>query len=53
MKKKIDTTLHYMQYIIARIIFVGVIEFLIYSIIDGKIDAIVFCSLFLISHLFL
>ena len=53
MKKKIDTTLHFMQYIIARIIFVGVIGFLIYSIITGEIGAIIFCSLFLIFTLIL
>ena len=53
MKKKIDTTLHYSQFIISRIITVATVGVLIYSIIDGKVGAIVFCSLFLIYEFFL
>jgi len=53
MSKRIDTTLHYAQYIIARIIFMGGIGFLIYSIWTQKIGAIVFCSLCLIFAVFL
>lgn len=52
-KKRIDTNLHYAQYIIARIILVGVIGFLIYSIWTQKIGAIIFCSLFVIYVLIL
>ena len=52
-KKRIDTNLHYAQYIIARIILVGGIGFLIYSIWTQKIGAIIFCSLFVIYSLIL
>ena len=52
-KKRIDTNLHYAQYIVARIIFVGGIGFLIYSIWTKKIGAIIFCSLFVIFSLIL
>lgn len=52
-KKKIDTTLQYFQYIIARIIIIGVIGFLINSVVIRKIDVIIFCSLLLIYCLFL
>ena len=51
--KKIDTTLHYVQFIIARIIIVVVIVLLINSIIARQIDAIIFYSLFLIYGFFL
>ncbi|WP_157811552.1 hypothetical protein [Lacinutrix sp. Bg11-31] len=52
-KKRIDTNLHYAQYIIARIILVGGIGFLIYSIWTQKVVAIIFCSLFVIYALIL
>ncbi len=52
-KKRIDTNLHYAQYIIARIILIGGIGFLIYSIWTQKIGAIIFCSLFVIYALIL
>ena len=52
-KKRIDTNLHYAQYIGARIILVGGIGFLIYSIWKQKIGGIIFCSLFVIYTLIL
>ena len=52
-KKRIDTNLHYAQYILARIILVGGIGFLIYSIWTQKVGAIIFCSLFVIYALIL
>lgn len=52
-RKRIDTNIHYLQYIIARIILVGGIGFLIYSIWTQKIRAIIFCSLFVIYALIL
>ena len=52
-KKRIDTNLHYAQYIIARITFVGVIGFLIYSISTQDIGGIIFSSLFVIYILIL
>ncbi|TDY61015.1 hypothetical protein DFQ06_3024 [Algibacter lectus] len=52
-KKRIDTNLHYAQYIIARIILVGGIGFLIYSIWTKETGAIIFSSLFVIYVLIL
>ncbi|TBV28200.1 hypothetical protein DMZ43_03935 [Meridianimaribacter sp. CL38] len=52
-KKRIDTTLHYIQYIGARIALIGGIGFLIYSIWIKEIGAIIFCCLFVIYTLIL
>lgn len=52
-KKRIDTTLHYFQYVGARIGLIVVIGFLIYSIWIQRTSAIIFCSLFLLYTLFL
>ena len=52
-KKSIETSLHYAQYIIARIILVGGIGFLIYSIWIQKISAIIFSSIFITYTLIL
>ena len=52
-KKRIDTTLHYFQYVGARIGLIVVIGFLIYSIRIQRTSAIIFCSLFLLYTLFL
>lgn len=47
-KKRIDTYLHYAQYIIARMILVSSIVPLIHSIWTQRIDGIIFSSLFII-----
>lgn len=52
-KKRIDTTLHYVQYVGARIMFVVVVGFLLYNIWIQRTSAIIFCCLFLIYMLFL
>ena len=52
-KKRIDTNLHYIQYVVGRIGLVVVIGFLIYSIWIQRTSAIIFCSLFLLYTLFL
>jgi len=48
MKKKIDSIFYFFQYLIIRIIIIGGIGFLIYSLISQKVGAIIFCSLFVI-----
>ena len=53
MKKKIDSTLYFFQYLNARIIVIGGIGFLIYSIIIQEIGAIIFCSLFVIFGVYI
>ena len=53
MKKKIDSTLYFFQYLIARIIVIGGIGFLIYSIITQEIGAIIFCSLFVVFGVYI
>ncbi len=52
-KKRIDTSLHYAQYLGARFGLIVVIGFLIYSIWTKKIEAIIFCSLFVVYVLIL
>ncbi|RMA56298.1 hypothetical protein BXY75_3419 [Ulvibacter antarcticus] len=52
-KKRINTNLHYAQYVIARIILFAGIGFLIYSIWIQKIGAIIFLSFFVIYILIL
>lgn len=52
-KKRIDTTLHYTQYVGARIGLIVVVGFLIYSIWIQRISAIIFFCLFLIYMLFI
>ena len=52
-KKRIDTSLHYVQYLGARLGLIVVIGFLIYSIWTQKIGAIIFCSLFVVYVLIL
>jgi hypothetical protein len=47
-KKRIDISLHYAQYIGARIGLIVISGFLIYSIWSQMTGAIIFCSLFLI-----
>lgn len=51
-KKRLDTTLHYAQYVGARIVFVVVIGVLFYSLWVQNISAIIFCSLFLVNMVF-
>ncbi|WP_179344738.1 hypothetical protein [Winogradskyella ursingii] len=53
MNKKIDSTLYFFQFLIARIIVIGGIGFLIYSLITKEIGAIIFCTLFLIMGVFI
>lgn len=48
MKKKINSTFYFFQYLVARIILIGGIGFLIFSLITKEIESIIFCSLFLI-----
>ncbi len=53
MVKRIDSTLYFFQYLTARIIVVGIIGFLIYSIITKDIGGIIFCSLAVIFAVFI
>ncbi|WP_179008495.1 hypothetical protein [Winogradskyella forsetii] len=53
MNKKIDSTLYFFQYLTARVIVVGGIAFLIYSIIAQEVGAIIFCSIFVLFVIFI
>ncbi len=50
-KNRIDTSSQYLTYIVSRIILIGGIGFLIYSIWTQNIGAIIICSLFVIYSL--
>ena len=53
MTKRIDSTFYFFQYLIARIVVIGGIGFLIYSLITQEVGAIVFCSLFVLFGVFI
>ncbi|ASV29874.1 hypothetical protein [Maribacter cobaltidurans] len=53
MKKKIDSTLYFFQYLISRINVIIGFGFWIYSIVMQKVDAIIFSSLYLISGVYI
>ncbi|WP_179367573.1 hypothetical protein [Winogradskyella forsetii] len=53
MNNRIHSRLYFFQYLTARVIVVGGIAFLIYSIIAQEVGAIVFCSIFVLFGIFI